>query len=172
MTAPDENPAVNEIECSWADLSVTMDVLGGATVATVGFKSIKYGTAVERGESRGLGGRVRKRTAGQAKHSASVEMEKGAWALLRKAIKDAAKEAGHVRSDGRIVVTRIPFDMLIQWTPLGADVIHQARLEGLLLDGRDEDLSDGPDPNMVSIPLNPAEIVEIDEDGDEVVFGG
>lgn len=152
-------PSVNEDECSWADIAVTFNVTGGATIKLVDLEGIKWSRKVETGTSRGTsGGRVRKRTAGSEEVEASATVTRSGHAQLVEGLEESAISANLVRGD-EVAISGVRFDILIQHTPLGSDRIYTTKLVGCQYLGDSNDMKQGNDPDMIELTLNPIKIL-------------
>lgn len=155
--ADTSSASVNVHECSWADISVTLNVPGGANVPVVDLEAFKWSRKNERSESRGTSGRPKKRTRGSPSYEASATATRGGWMQLIEAIETAAVALNQVRGD-QVIIGAIDFDMLIQHTPLGDSRIYAVKLKGCSLDGDSSDMKQGSEADMIELVLNPIEI--------------
>lgn len=145
-------------ECSWADLAVTLNVPGGATLSLVDLESVSWGRTLERGESRGLsGGRPMKRTAGSVSFEAAATISRGGAAILYEALEAAAEANGLVRGN-EVIISAVRFDLLFQHTPLGDSRIYATKIYGCTLDGDSSAMQQGSDADMIELTLNPISI--------------
>ena len=151
-------PSVDGDECSWADIAVTFNVPGGATVPLVDLEAIKWSGKVEVGESRGTsGGRVMKTTAGSESSEASATLTRSGVKQLREQLEIAAVAANLVRGN-EVIISGVRFDILIQHTPLGSADIHTTKLSGCRYLGDSDDMKQGNEADMVELTLNPVKI--------------
>ena len=151
-------PTVNGDECSWADIAVTMNVPGGATVGVADLEGIKWSGKVEVGESRGTsGGRVMKTTAGSETSEASATFTRSGLRQLREAIEVAALAAGAVRGN-EVILSGVRFDVLVQHTPLGSSDIYETKLSGCRYLGDSDDMKQGNEADTVEVTLNPIKV--------------
>jgi hypothetical protein len=163
-------PSVNELECSWADIAVTLDVPGGATVGLVDLEGIKWSRKVEVGESRGTSsGRVMKRTAGSESVEASASMTRSGVALLVESLEVAAEAAGHTRGN-EVIISGVHFNILVQHTPVGSSRIYEARLTGCRFLGDSDDMKQGNEADMIELTLNPIKIATKSATGKWIVL--
>lgn len=163
-------PSVNEHECSWADIAVTMNVPGGATVPLVDLEAIKWSRKVDVGESRGTsGGRVMKRTAGAETDESTASMTRSGVVQLIEAIEVAAVSAGQVRGD-EVIISGIGWDILVQHTPLGTNRIYTAKLKGCRFLGDADDMKQGNDADVIELTLNPIKIATLSASGRWIVL--
>lgn len=160
-----EYPVIDGIASSWADIALTIDVMGGGTLKDIDFAAINTGTAVEVGEQIGAsGGRVMRRTSGSAKNTASATYYRSGLRKLLKALMPYAPTRGN-----QVLVSLVHYTMLVQHTPLGESEIYQVKIKGCRLLGRDYKFAEGNDADKVEVALNPIEVVDI-IDGKEVVL--
>ena len=158
-------PSVNDTECSWADIKIAAQVDGGTLVDMADVAAVKDSRSVEVGKKRGAsGGRVMSQTAGEGDQEASITFYRGGLRRLKKALMAKAPTRGN-----QVIIGRVPFDVTIQWTPLGEDEIYERIWKGCRFLGDAEDNGEGSDPDQVEVTLNPIEIADI-IDGKEVVL--
>ncbi len=151
-------PSVDGDECSWADIAVTFNVPGGATVPIVDLEGIKWSGKVEVGESRGTsGGRVMKTTAGSESSEASATVTRSGGIQLLEAIEVAAVAGGFVRGN-EVIISGVRFDILIQHTPMGSSRIYTTKLSGCRYLGDSDDMKQGNEADMIELTLNPIKI--------------
>lgn len=164
-------PNVNGDVCSWADISVSLNVPGGAEVSLFDLESLKWSDKVEVGEQRGAsGGRVMGTTHGSLSSEASATISRAGAVQFIEALEVAARNlTGAVRGN-RVSIAGVRFDILIQHTPLGTERIFEAKLSGCRFLGRSHDLKQGNEADMVEITLNPIEIAEKSITGDWIVL--
>lgn len=163
-------PVVNEHECSWADIEVTINVPDGAKVPLLDLESINWSRQVETGESRGTsGGRPMKRTAGSVSYEASGSASRSSWMLILEALEQAAIAAGQTRGD-EVIVSGISFNILIQHTPLGSTRIYTTRLTGCRFLGDSSDMSQGNEADVIELTLNPMSIATKSASGNWIVL--
>lgn len=160
--------SLNERALSWAELTVTTNVVGGSTIENVDIKSIDHETSVEVGEQRGRGGgRVRKRTTGQSKSTASATFyREGLRALKRGLMEHAPKDA-----EGALQLSLVTFDIVLQHSFSGDDPdIHTTKLLGCRLLKDAGKHAEGTDAETVDVDLNPIRIVEVIDGKDTVLL--
>jgi hypothetical protein len=153
-------PTVNEHECSWADIGLTINIAGGKTVQGIDWEGIKYSRKVEVGESRGTsGGRVMKRTAGSESVEASGSTTRSGWIALIEAIEEAAATEPKFVRGNEVAISGVAFDILIQHTPVGSDRIYTTKLVGCRYLGDSDDMKQGNEADMLELTLNPIRIL-------------
>lgn len=153
--------AVNDFECSWADLGATIDIADGESVEDLDFSAIKFDDSVNVGVRRRRGKKV-KSTVGEEDANGSVTLSLASkTAFFRKLMAVAP-----VR-DGQKKISLVTFSLLVQYTPLGSEEIFTTRLDGCRVIGRTSDNAEGPDPTNVELPLYVGQVVDI-IDGEEV----
>lgn len=130
---------------------------GGATFSIKDVEGWKWARKNERGESRGTGGRQKKRTKGKPTHEGSATATRGGWMQLLEAIEAAAVELGNVRGD-EVIIGGIDFDVLLQHSPLGDPRVYATKLRGCSLDGDSSDMKQGSEADMIELVLNPISI--------------
>lgn len=156
---PDNSSAsLNVHECSWADLTVSPIIPGGATLNLLDLEGWKWARKLERGESRGIGGRLKKRTRGTPSFEASATATRGGWMGILEGIETAAVALGLVRDDV-VIVGGVDFDVLLQHSPLGSDRIYTVKLVGCSLDADSSDMKQGNEADMIEMGLNPMDIL-------------
>lgn len=152
-------PSVNEHESSWADIQLTMNVPGGASLKIIDFSAIKWKRTVTVGSSRNAsGGRVIKRTAGSQEVEASAVVSRSGHAQITEALETAAIAAGQVRGN-EVIISGISFDLLVKHTPLGQSRIYVAKLVGCRYLSDGDDSEEGSDPDTLDIDLSPIQIL-------------
>lgn len=150
--------SVNVHECSWADLSVTINIVDAAELKVTDLEACKWGGKIETGESRGLsGGRRMKRTRGSATYEGSATATRGGWMSLVEALEVAALAKNLARGD-RVPIGLIEFDVLFQHTPLGDSRIYATKMTGCRLLDQSSDMKQGNDADMLELNLDPMEV--------------
>lgn len=158
-------PSLNGIEPSWADISTTFTVNGGALLDMADIAALKWSRKVELGEKRGAsGGRVMARTTGQGSQEATATLYRTGMRKLLKGLMAQAPTRGN-----QVIVSVVAFDILIQHTPPGETEIYQVKLKGCRYLGESDDMKEGQDADKLEVTLNPIEIVNI-INGQEVVL--
>lgn len=162
-------PTLDDIEPSWADISVNFAISGGALIDMADIASIKTGTKVEVGERRGAsGGRVMARTTGSGTQEASATLYRSGMRKLIKGLMAQAQTLGFVRGN-QVIISRVSFDITIQHTPPGETEIYEVHVKGCRFLGDADDMKEGNDADTLEITLNPIEIANI-INGKEVVL--
>jgi hypothetical protein len=162
--------SVNVHECSWADLTATINIPGGPTVEIVDFEGIKWSIKLEVGESRGLsGGRPMKRTRGSASYEGSASISRGGYVVLVEAIEAAAEATGLTRGD-QVIIGGIAFDLLLQHSPLGDSRIYAVKMSGCRLLGASNDMKQGNEADMIEVTVNPIEVSTKSSTGKWLVY--
>ncbi len=157
---------LNGAAVSWAEIDCTLDIIGGASVPDVDFKSLDHETAVTRGDQIGAGGKVVKRTTGAPKSSASGSVYRDGLRALKRAIMTVAP----ADSAGRLQLSKVAFNLIIKHSMPGETEIYTLKLLGCHLDKNAFKHDSGStDADTVDIDLNPIDIVEI-IDGVETVL--
>ena len=152
-------PTVDGDECSWADIAVTFNVPGGATVPLVDLEAIKWSGKVEVGSTSGTsGGRVMKTTAGSETSEASATLTRSGAALLMEGLEVAALALPGAVRGNEVIISGVRFDILIQHTPLGSTRIYTTKLSGCRYLGDSNDMKSGNDADMIELTLNPIKI--------------
>ncbi len=163
-------PSVQEMEVSWADIALTFNIPGGATVPLVDLEGIKFSRKVEVGESRGTsGGRPMKRTRGSVSYEAAATMTRSGVAQIVEGLEVAAESAGETRGN-EVAISGISFDILIQHTPLGSSRIYTSKLSGCRMLGDSYDAKQGNEADMVELTLNPILIATLSQTGKWIVL--
>jgi hypothetical protein len=152
-------PSVNEHECSWADIAVTFNVIGGQTIKLVDLEGIKWSAKVEVGSSSGTsGGRVMKRTAGSEAVEASATVTRSGMVQIIEGLEAAAVAANQIRGD-QVIISGVSFDILVQHTPLGVDRIYTNKLVGCRYLGDSDDMKQGNEADVLELTLNPMQVL-------------
>lgn len=164
MAISNEYPVYDGVAPSWADIKVTAQVSGASLLAMKDIKSIDTGSSVEVGLQRGAsGGRVMKRTTGQATYEASMTLYRDGYQKFLRALAAVAPGRGNQKA-----VALVKFDIEIQHTPPGSDEIFQVRIKGCRALGRNMNAAEGVDAQEVEVPLSVVEIADV-IDGVEIV---
>lgn len=147
-----EFPTINEIEPSWADVSIALPLYGGPTVTTKDIAALKFSDKVDVGVKRGTnGGRKTGRTQGMLDNDASITFYLHGWKLHRNSLAMIDRK-----------ISLVGFDIICQWTPPRSIDIISVKILGCRVVGRTWDLAEGPDAQKIEIPLN---IMNIEEEG-------
>jgi hypothetical protein len=158
-------PVIDGIAPSWADVSVKATPDGAPLIDMKDIKSINLGRSADIGEQR-AGGRVKKRTWGSGKQDASWTLYKEGAENLRRGIIASPK----CLKRGNVYLLRsVHFEVHVMYTPPGTDQIFEKIARGCFYTGDADNGSEGSDPNVEDITLNPLEIVNI-IDGKEVAI--
>lgn len=158
-------PSLNDIEPSWADISVTAQVIGVSLLSIADIAAIKWSRKNEVGEKRGAsGGRVMSRTTGQGSQEATATLYRSGKRNLITALAAVAPQRGN-----QSLISLVSFDIIIQHTPPGSFDIFEVWLKGCRYLGDSDDMKEGFDPDKVEITLNPIEIADV-IDGQEIVL--
>lgn len=145
-------PSLQDIEPSWADITISFPIYGGNTVVTKDIAAIKWSDKVDVGVTRGTnGGRKTKRTTGLYDCESTVTFYRAGWRAVRDVL---------VAKNKRISL--VGFDILIQHTPPGESRIYNVKIAGCRVLGRAADMSESADADKVEVPVNP---MIIEEDG-------
>ncbi len=159
-----EYPTLNEVEPSWADVTITIALYNGPTVSTPDIAGIKISDKVDIGIVRGTsGGKKRKRTTGQLDNDASITFYQSGWVLHR----DALASVAPVNVAGQRQISLVGFDIMYQFTPPGSTKIFSLKVVGCRVVGRSFEGAEGPDAQKIEIPLN---IMDIEEEGGIVLL--
>lgn len=147
---------------SWAEIGITINVLGGVTAPTIDIKSIDHESTVDVGEQRGAsGGQVIKQTTGQGSYSASATFYRDGMRDLKKALLAAATTAGFVNRRGQVQLSKVRFDVVITHDWEDDPEIYVVKLLGCRVTKDSGKHAEGTDPETVDIDLKPLSIVEI-----------
>lgn len=155
---------LNGIAPSWADASISFDVYSGQTLDDPDLKNLSIKDDVEVGFQM-AGGRIIATTSGQYKPDVSMQLYRSGW---RKFAKILIPMAPIVRGNQK-AISLVHFSILYRCTPPGDDVIYQVKVKGCRLIGRSFPMAEGPDADVVDLPITCKEVVEI-YDGQEIVL--
>lgn len=156
---------------SWAEIKVTMNVLGGETINTIDIKSLDGSSKIDRGEQRGAsGGHVRKKTTGALTTTGSATFYKDGMRELKKALLRACQIAGYIDSQGRAQLSKVTFDIVVKHDFEDDPEIYTKKWNECHLDGDSEKDDEGTDAKTVDVELNPREIVEVINGVDTVLL--
>lgn len=158
-------PTLNGIEPSWADIAVTATIGGGALLGVEAIASLKWSRKVTVGKRRGAsGGRVMARTTGESDYECSATFYRSGLRQLIKALMAVADTRGN-----QVIISNVPFDIMVQHTPPGETEIYEVKIKGVRYLGDSDDMKEGSDPDKVEVTLDPIEIANI-INGKEVVM--
>ena len=158
-------PSLNDIEPSWADIAIYVGVANGPQLGVDAIASLKWSRKVEVGKRRGAsGGRIMARTTGQLDYESSGIFYRSGMRQLIKALMTQAPTRGN-----QLIISLVPFDIVVQHTPPGETEIYEVHLKGCRFLGDADDMKEGPDPDKVEITLNAIEIANI-VNGQEIVL--
>lgn len=164
----DEYPILDGIAPSWADLKLTVTGYnGGRTIETKDISAFSTGATIEIGEQRGTGGKLRRRTRGQATYECSMTLYLAGWIEFCKMLKEVAPV-----EQGRRKLSLAHFDCFEQFIlPATSDdeTIYQTKVLGCRIAGRAKNLAEGTDAAAVEVPISIVEVVDI-IDGEECVL--
>ena len=163
IMANNDYPVLDGIAPSWADAKVTATATGVSLIEVKDIKSINTGSTVEVGDQK-AGGRVIKRTVGEASNEASMVLYREGYQKLLRGLKALAPLRGNTR-----VISLVHFGVSFQFTPPGSAEIYETRIKGCRITGRALNGSEGTDAAEVEVTLNPIEVVDV-IDGEEVAL--
>lgn len=164
-----EFPSLNGIVPSWADIGVKTTGTGFPLIDMKDIQSINSGSSVEVGEQRGAsGGRVMARTTGAVSYTASMVLYRtGYQKLLRNlAMSPEALSRG---GGAQAAITLVHFDIVVQHTPPGSFELFEFRIKGCRITGREANDTEGSEPMVVDVALNPLLVVDV-IDGREIAM--
>lgn len=161
----DAIPSIQDIDCSWAEIALTITPTGATALETIDFAAVKWSRKVDVGERKGAsGGRVMARTRGTVTYEASATFYRGGYIRLLQALMENAPTRGN-----QLLVGLVAFEFLIQHTPIGSDDIFTTKIKGCRLLGDADDNKEGNESDKIELTLNPIEIVNI-VDGFEIAL--
>jgi len=164
--AGEEYPELNGFAPSWADITTTIDIIGGGTHVDIDYKALNWTSKLSFGEQRGAsGGRVIAQTTGSVKNEGSCEYYKSGLAKLIAALLPYAPRRGN---QARIGLVR--FNINIAHTPVGQIGVFREKMRGCRLAGFESKMLEGDEPETVPMDLAPLECMFIGADGVEVVL--
>lgn len=156
---------LNDIEPSWADLSVTISPYDQSLLDITEIAAIKWARSVEVGTRKGTsGGRIMARTTGESSFEASATFYRTGHEKLIAGLAANAPTRGNQKR-----ISLVAFDILIQHTPPGSSQIFTTKIKGCRLLGDSSDMAEGTDAQQIELTLNPIEIVSI-VDGEEILL--
>lgn len=166
MATKDTYASVNDNECSWSDIELTLAIPGAEALEGLDFTGVKWARKVDLGKRKGpSGGRVMARTSGEGTHEASCAMAKSSYHTLIEALAKVAPQRGNQR-----LISKVSFSLLVQHTPLGSDKVYTTVIKGCRLTSDASDMKEGPDAEVVEITLDTIEVANVLPDGTEVVL--
>lgn len=151
-------PTLNGEAQSWANCSATIQVYEGASIELPDLTAIKWDAPVDRGVQRSMNGKIKKTTRGQSTPVASIEMYADQEKILIEGLIDAAIALGFVEN-GIAKYGMVPFDLVVQHTPLGGVGIQKTEVLGCKLAGNKGEFAEGVDPDKTELPLSILDVV-------------
>lgn len=142
-------PSLNGVAQSWADIKITINVPGGAAVPVTDIANIKYSRTVARGEQRGVGMEIKKRTRGQRSYSGGITFYAEGKYTLRAALLPLAPIIG-----GRPDLSGVAFDILVQHAVTPTSPIREVQMLGCFIDEESGDHSEGSDVDKYEVVLS------------------
>lgn len=159
-----EYSTLNGIAPSWSDAAISFDVYGGTTLDDPDLKDLSIKDDVEVGFQM-KGGRIIATTSGVYKPEVSMKMYRSG---LRKLVQALIPLAPIVRGNQK-AISLVHWGLLYRCTPPGDTLIYQIKVKACRLVGRAFTMAEGPDAEVVDVPVTCKEVVEI-YDGQEVVL--
>jgi hypothetical protein len=156
-------PVINGIAPSWADVAVRLTPTGGSLIEMGEIQSIKSSRKVERGRQK-EGGRTIKRTTGEVTYEASITLYLEGLHKLIDGLGPVSPLVGNQRRLGLAT-----FLVTQQWSIPNDSRIFERRIKGCMLNGDSIDAAEGTDAQLIEIPLDPLEIVDV-KDGVEYLM--
>lgn len=160
---------VNEVAVSWAESEFTFDIEGAAPIKDLDLTAVTFESAIERGEQRGQGGKLKRRTTGQETPTASMTMGSQSMDTFVDALVVAAEAGGFVDSKGRAQISKVPFTLIVKHSFVNDPAIQCVKLMRCHLDKFGASHAEGTDANVIEVDLNPIEIVIV-RNGKDVVL--
>lgn len=170
-------PVIDGIAPSYADIAYQISPTGlnpaglsalaaaGPLLTVKDIKSINTSTTLEIGSVRGAnGGRRMRRTTGQRDEAASFEMYKDAYHRLLRSFLTLAPRRGN-----QALISLVHFSFAVMYSVPGSVETFEVRLKGCRIAGREANDTEGSDPTVVNVTLNPLEVCDV-VDGVEVVL--
>lgn len=156
----DNNPTVNGMAMSWADIDVECLVVDGPSLTLDGFSDISWKATLETGDQRPPGSQVSKLTTGNVSYEASITFYKDGYrALVASLVEKATAAGGRFMRNGMARIGMVHFDLLPQFTPLDDEAIYKTKIVGVRFLGTEESLSNNTDPAKVVCLLKPRQII-------------
>lgn len=141
--AEQDFPLINGQIVSWAELGLSLDVLGSGSIKTKDFAAIDFSDALDGALVPGAGPSPIGDTVGSYSAEGSITLYLGALASFQEIL--AAKN---------VKIGLVHFDIPVKWEPLdGEGTVYVARLVGCRVKGREWTNAPGPDATAVTIPL-------------------
>lgn len=158
-------PVIDGFTPSWADITCKALATGLPVLEMGAIQAINTGVTLEVGVQRGpSGGRPMKRTTGSVDYEASLTLYYSDYLKLLRNLMASAPQRGNQRR-----VSLVQFQLNIQFTPPGDIEIYERRIKGCRLAGSTMNATEGTDAQLIEVPLNPIEVVDV-IDGIEVVL--
>jgi hypothetical protein len=150
---------------SWTDINVTVDFFLVPILDGIHICDLSWTEKRTRGYQSSGGHRVY-RTRGVTEYGANMTLYQSGARVFRTRLVEAAIQLGYVHN-GEVYVGDVPFNVLVSWTPIGHNIIRVKRLKNCTVTDWGETMTEGTDPDKVSVVLDPLVITEIDLNGRE-----
>lgn len=156
---------------SWANITVTFKVQGGASLKDVQMKSCVWAVDREIGEQKSKSGATKKRTRGNAKITGTVGLYADGHEQFMEALSEAA-EAGGFIENGILQLGLVPFDCVIQHRMKGEDDRPPKKVEllGCFIMKDSGDHKEGVEPDSNEIPMSIGAVVRTLQNGKRVAL--
>lgn len=159
----------NNEPLSWGNAAFSVLPYDGPIQDKLDLKEISDSTKVETGLQLGPGGIPVGETRGKPTYEAKATFYRSGWNTLRRTLIAVAKAKGYYRGN-KIQISRVKFDLLIQYTPEdGTEVSEKVYKACRIKSDVNSAASESVDPLTVEVDLNPLQIVDY-VDGEEVVL--
>lgn len=159
-------PSLNGFAPSWADAAIKFGIYEGSLLEIADIKDISVSDSLTIGVQRAPGGRKRKRTTGELDNDASMTLYRAGLRNIASKLADVApKRDGDIHQIGLV-----GFDIIVSHTPPGESAIFKIEIRGCRLSGRDWKMAEGPDAELVTVALNPMDVIEFDEKGRKIAL--
>lgn len=162
-----DNPVLDGITPSWADIFVRVSPLGGSLLEIGDIAAISGASKVEVGMQK-EGGRGIKRTSGDLTHEAKWTLYTSGYLKLIRGLVARAQALGFTRGN-QVLISLVHFTVNVQWSVPGGAEIFERRYKGCRVLSDSQDSAEGTDAEQIEMDLSPLEIVRV-IDGVEVAL--
>jgi hypothetical protein len=157
MAVNQEYPVLNGIAPSWADIVVNIMPSGTPLIKMIDIQSVNTSRSVEVGYQRGAsGGRKLNRTTGAGDEEASITVYMSGYNQIVANLSEVAPRRGN-----EYLISLVPFDIQLLWTPPGETSIKERLVEGCRIIGDTLNDTEGSDATVVELPLSVMRIVDV-----------
>ena len=166
MTINQDFPVLDGIASSWADINCQASPTGGQLITLKDIAKVTRKRTVSVGEQIGAsGGRVTKHTTGSVKYELAITFYRDGYNLFIERLAALAPTRGNQKA-----IRFVTFLFQVHHTPVGSDQILHWKAKGCFPMGDSLDHAEGDTADQLECSIGCKEIVDVLEDGTEVVY--